>query len=132
MNGSLTSTAYFFKVGLPSLVSFFVHSIRDVAEGTVKFLAFISGRVAKSLRVSFTARKRLHPLLVEYRFTNSQVSRAYFETGCILKYFMKFGQKHSFCLISIVSNAQPSESIPIKNSFSGLRLSNCSCGFMLY
>jgi len=39
MKGSFTSEAYFFKVGFPSFVSFFVHSISGAAEGTVKFLA---------------------------------------------------------------------------------------------
>src|ERR1035437_3448865 len=132
MKGIFISSAYFFNAGFPSFVSLFVHSKREAGEGTVKFLAFISGRPESNLRVSFTARKRLHPLLVEYRLTNSHVSLAYFETGCKPKNFIKLGQKHSFCFISIVSKAQPSESIPIKNFLSGIKANNSSCGFIIF
>ena len=37
---------------------------------------------------------------------------------------MVLGQKHSLCLISIVSNAQPSESMPTKNSPVGFSSAN--------
>ena len=60
--------------------------------------------------------KRLIPRHVEYRLTNSAASRAYFETAASPKTLMMLGMKHSLCFTSIVSKAQPSLSIPTKNS----------------
>src|SRR5262249_2225423 len=51
------------------------------------------------------------------KLTNSHASRAYFDTGCKLMCLMKAGMKHSLCLISIVSKAQPSESMPMRKSY---------------
>src|SRR5688572_3295284 len=34
---------------------------------------------------------------------------------------MNIGAKHSLCLISMLSNTQPSESMPMKNSLAGLK-----------
>src|SRR5207237_7750997 len=60
-------------------------------------------------------------------FTNSTASRAYLEIGCSSQYLMIGGQKHSLCLISMLSKAQPSESMPTKNSdFGASAASSCA------
>ena len=63
-----------------------------------------------------SAGKRLIPRQCEYRLTNSPASRAYFEIAARSYDLMMFGMKHSLCFTSIVSNAQPSLSIPTKKS----------------
>src|SRR5947207_8944095 len=50
---------------------------------------------------------------------NSTASRAYLEIDCRSQYLMIWGQKHSLCLISMLSKTQPSESMPTKNSCCG-------------
>src|SRR5437764_3214121 len=58
---------------------------------------------------------------------NSTASRAYFEIGCSSQYLMICGQKHSLCLISMLSKTQPSESMPTKNSdFGASAASSCA------
>src|SRR5436190_12829931 len=68
-----------------------------------------------------SAGKRFAPRVFEYRLTNSHTSRAYLLTAWRSKCLMNIGAKHSLCLISMLSNMQPSESMPTKNSLAGLK-----------
>ncbi len=59
---------------------------------------------------------------------NSAASRAYFETAASPKNRTMFGMKHSLCLTSIVSNAQPSLSMPMKKSWVFRKPRRTDCG----
>ena len=83
--------------------------------------AMTSRRSRSRSKTMVRAGQRLMPRHLLYRLTNSAASRAYLETGCKSHHLMMFGQKHSLCLISMESNAQPSESIPTKKGRCGRR-----------
>src|SRR5262249_33635996 len=116
-----------FSAGLPSFVSRCAQARSPFNSGTFALRACTSGRSRRKSSAFRYAGKRLAPRHFEYRFTNSHASRAYFETGWRPMCLMKLGMKHSLCLISIVSNAQPSESMPMRKSyFLAKRLSGLS------
>ena len=119
--GSPVRVARVSSAGLPNGCPEAIQASRVGISGIFTPRRIASGQSHSSSKVFVSAGKRLTPRHFEYRFTNSAAARAYFEIAWSFQYLMMFGMKHSLCLISMVSKTQPSESMPTKNLWRGLK-----------